>query len=184
MKAGGKKLVFMNDAPIASHVPVKSSAWKAQATASSTKVIAAAPSGKHGKKRATAESIHVTIEAEGESDKGVSPWGRLVRTGSSGKSAGAKTAIEEKVQVSRATGSKKMKIEEGIKNEPTPLTEPKSQAPRPRSCAVQPQVNALTERQQVMQVIRSTRLQQQVKPDKEPQSKGIRSSKFKVKREL
>lgn len=184
MKAGGKKLVFMDDAPIASHVPVKSSAWKAQATASSTKVIAAAQAGKHGKKRGPAESAHVKTEAEGESDKGVSPWGRLVRTGSSGKGRGAKEAIEEKVQVSRAAGSKKMKIEESIKNEPTPLSEQKSQAHRPRSRAVQAQAHALTERQQVMQVIRTTRLQQQAKPHKEPQSRSIRSSKFKVKREL
>jgi hypothetical protein len=113
---GGRRDVFMSDAPIGSHALVKSSAWKAQASSSSdlTAGTAEAPAVKHGKKRGRVAPADVKVEAEDHNHSGVSPWGRLVRTGT-GKTVGIKVKVEGEEKEQK--GAKRIKIEENFKSE-------------------------------------------------------------------
>ncbi len=234
MKGGGRKDVFIADAPSGSPALVKSSSWKAQASSSSktTTGMAEVTSIKHGKKRDRSAPANVKVEAENVSP-GVSPWGRLVRTrgattvgakvksedretlqtrkkrikvegnstseaaGTSANDEGFKNPrtrstrikveenptseaagqkVKDKGQENQPTRQKRMKVEDTVQKESTLPLQTKSllqkQQRLARAPTVQLQTSALTERQQVIKV---TRLQQQMQPCKDARSNRLRS---------
>jgi hypothetical protein len=180
MKGGGPKHVFLDESPSGTGLSVKSSVWKAQASASSKATDVS--SLKHGKKRSQAVLEHNKVKDEDEEiSSSVSPWGKQVRKGNV-KVSSAKV----KVETNDAPPTKKVKVEEHANFEETQPVVKKAQKKKenkklvpaaPRSRRTQPHVPAvkaeivtLTERQQMLQLIRESQ-HEQMQPLKHLKSK-------------
>jgi formamidopyrimidine-DNA glycosylase len=202
MKGGGLKHVFMDDTSIESTALVKSSAWKAHASSSSSNNASADPpmtsSMKHGKQKVQAALAGEKLKREDEEiSASVSPWSKQVRKRVV-NSASAKVTVEAGEELPR----KRVKIEENmIVEETKPVLKKarrnviKQESPsqpqrRGRAPAVKAVGAAPTERQQMLRLVRES--QQQTQPRNEPKIKKPQSqkllisskSKSKVKREM
>ena len=198
MKGGGPKHVFLDESPSGTGLSVKSSVWKAQASASSKATDVS--SLKHGKKRSQAVLEHNKVKDEDEEiSSSVSPWGKHVRKGNVKVSS-----AKGKVETNDAPPTKKVKVEEhAIFEETQPVVKkaqkkkenkklvpaaPRSRRTQPHIPAVKVEIVTLTERQQMLQLIRESQ-HEQMQPLKHPKSKKqppkvAQASAFKVKREV